>query len=782
MRVVVAPLAAAMLLSFSVDVAAAKVDTKFGDFNLGGTTVLPAPDLAKLSMEDSKQTGGPYRYGVLIDTQGMRLGAKGFGTWERVSRGQWRWSWDVMSPEAKSLDFHFSKIKLPASAQLLIRGQGEGNERLIDASKLSGNEFWSPYVLGERARLEITVDAREKSQLELEIGSVTHGYRGLFEGGDSLQKSGSCNVDTACSAGDAWRDQIDSVGHYTFNQGSSAYVCTGTLIGNTSGSTTPYFLTANHCMSTQTVVSTIVVYWNYQSSTCRTPGSSSSGTPLSRSIATHSQSGATLRATNSASDFSLIELSQAVPSGANPYWSGWDATGSTPSSAVGIHHPAGHEKRIAVEDQALSVSGYGGGSGSTHWRVMDWDQGTTEGGSSGSGLWNQNKLLVGQLHGGSAACGNNLSDYYGRLSVSWNGGGSSSSRLSNWLDPGSTGATSFPGYRAGSNPGDTTAPSVPGSLNANGSSSSVVGLSWSASSDTGGSGLAGYKIERCTGASCSNFSQVGTAASTSYNDTGLSASTTYRYRVRAYDGAGNNSGYSSIASATTQAGTQPGNMLYDGVPVTGLSGATGSQLQYVMNVPAGATNLVFNTSGSSGDADLYVKFGSQPTTSSYDCRSWSSSSNESCSFSTAQAGTYYVMVNAYSSYSGLSLVGNYDVDTTPPGGSYFENTTNVSIPDNNSTGVYSNISVSGRSGNAPSDLEVSVDIVHTYIGDLIVDLVAPDGSVYNLHNRSGGSADNISQTYTVNASSEAANGTWRLRVRDRARRDTGYIDGWSLQF
>ncbi|KJK47670.1 proprotein convertase P-domain-containing protein, partial [Streptomyces sp. NRRL F-4428] len=71
-------------------------------------------------------------------------------------------------------------------------------------------------------------------------------------------------------------------------------------------------------------------------------------------------------------------------------------------------------------------------------------------------------------------------------------------------------------------------------------------------------------------------------------------------------------------------------------------------------------------------------------------------------------------------------------------------------------------------GNAPATLKVGVKIVHTYIGDLKVDLVAPDGSVYTLHNRSGGSTDNINQVYTVNASSEAANGTWKLRVNDNA--------------
>ncbi len=329
---------------------------------------------------------------------------------------------------------------------------------------------------------------------------------------------------------------------------------------------------------------------------------------------------------------------------------------------------------------------------------------------------------------------------------------------------------------------DTTPPSTVSGLNATASSTSAIALSWSSASDTGGSGLAGYKIERCTGASCSNYTQIATTASTSFSNTGLAAATTYRYRVRAYDGAGNNGGYSSIASATTQsAGGGGGSVLTNGVPATGLSGATGTQLAYTIVVPAGASNLSFNLSGGSGDADLYVRFASAPTTSTYDCRSWASGNTESCSFASPQAGTYHVLLNAYATFSGASLVASFD----PPSGggaSFFQNTADVAIPDNNSTGVTSSITVSGRSGNAPSNLQVAVDIRHTYIGDLIVDLLAPDGSVYNLHNRSGGGTDNIIGTYTVNASSEAANGNWRLRVRDRARQDTGYINSWSLQF
>ncbi|NML50249.1 M28 family peptidase [Streptomyces sp. R302] len=119
--------------------------------------------------------------------------------------------------------------------------------------------------------------------------------------------------------------------------------------------------------------------------------------------------------------------------------------------------------------------------------------------------------------------------------------------------------------------------------------------------------------------------------------------------------------------------------------------------------------------------------------------------------------------------------------TTPPAGTVFENTADVSIPDNGAA-VTSSVTVSGVAGNAPAALAVGVDIIHTWRGDLVVDLIAPDGTVYNLHNRTGSSADNIQQTYTVNASSEVANGVWKLRVQDKASADTGYINGFKLTF
>ncbi len=175
-----------------------------------------------------------------------------------------------------------------------------------------------------------------------------------------------------------------------------------------------------------------------------------------------------------------------------------------------------------------------------------------------------------------------------------------------------------------------------------------------------------------------------------------------------------------------------------------------------------------------------MKFGSAPTTTVNDCKSESSTNTETCNIATAQVGTYHVLVYAYSTFSGLSLTGSY---TTGGGGSQtYSNGTDVNIPDNNATGVTSSIAVAGRSGNGGSATPVAVSVIHPYIGDLIVDLVAPDGSVYNLHNRTGGSADNIVNTVNVNLSGEGLNGTWKLRARDVAAADVGRIDSWSVTF
>lgn len=111
------------------------------------------------------------------------------------------------------------------------------------------------------------------------------------------------------------------------------------------------------------------------------------------------------------------------------------------------------------------------------------------------------------------------------------------------------------------------------------------------------------------------------------------------------------------------------NELINGTTVSNLAATTGDALYYTLDVPAGATDLSFNINGGSGDADMYVRFGSQPTTSTYDCRPYLSGNTETCTISNVQAGTYHVMVRAYSSFSGVNLTGSFTEPTSGGGGS-----------------------------------------------------------------------------------------------------------------
>jgi len=123
----------------------------------------------------------------------------------------------------------------------------------------------------------------------------------------------------------------------------------------------------------------------------------------------------------------------------------------------------------------------------------------------------------------------------------------------------------------------------------------------------------------------------------------------------------------SCGGGTTEPPTPPttGNVLENGVAKTNLGSST--DLSFTMEVPAGATELNFDMAGGTGDADLYVKFGSAPTSSSYDCRPYKGGNSEACPIASAQAGTYYVKVVAYSAFSGVSLTGSFTEPSTGGG-------------------------------------------------------------------------------------------------------------------
>ncbi|MFD9977555.1 M4 family metallopeptidase [Streptomyces sp. NPDC059017] len=165
--------------------------------------------------------------------------------------------------------------------------------------------------------------------------------------------------------------------------------------------------------------------------------------------------------------------------------------------------------------------------------------------------------------------------------------------------------------------------------------------------------------------------------------------------------------------------------------------------------------------------------------------------NSTTNYAGARTGTLAVATELYGAnsaevkavtdaWAGIN-VGSRPGGGEPGPGKVFENTNDVNIPDLGT--VSSPVAVTGIAGNAPSNLKVDVDIKHTWRGDLVIDLVAPDGTAYRLKNSSGSdSADDVIATYTVDASSEVANGTWNLRVQDVARYDTGYIRNVKLTF
>ncbi|MGC4978004.1 S8 family peptidase [Streptomyces sp. DT199] len=180
---------------------------------------------------------------------------------------------------------------------------------------------------------------------------------------------------------------------------------------------------------------------------------------------------------------------------------------------------------------------------------------------------------------------------------------------------------------------------------------------------------------------------------------------------------------------------------------------------------AGVAALLKSADPAATPADLRARLGTQATDTA--CPS-----DSRCTGTTAKNAFF-----GEGQVDALKAVGG----TTPPPGRYFENTADVTVADNAT--VESPITVSGVTGNAPAALKVGVDVKHTYRGDLVLSLVAPDGSVYSLEDfADGDSGDDVVKTYTVDASSETASGTWKLRVRDIATQDTGRIDAWNLTF
>ncbi len=393
-------------------------------------------DVQQLLVEDDaeEKQGVPQRFGFPFD---VNLNLTNSGSWQNFPDGSRIWTLSIVSTDAQSINLLYDNFWLPEGAELFIYNKDKS--MVIGAFTSQNNkahrQFATAPVQGDEIILELNLSPEVTYPGEISISRVVHAYRNIFEKMDKdYGSSGSCNNNVNCPEGDPWQDEINSVAMIIL--GSGFRWCSGSMINNVRQDLTPYFLTADHCLNSP---STFIFMFNYQSPTC-----SNINGPTTMTI-----QGSTLLASNGFSDFALLLLDETPPDSFNIFYSGWSNINTSATTSVGIHHPAGDIKKISFNDNPVSsTSYYSTSSGdNSHWRVDDWEDGTTEGGSSGSPLYDQNHRIIGQLHGGNASCGSITDDWYGKFSTSWDGS-AASNRLRDWLDPDNTGTTTMDGIDA----------------------------------------------------------------------------------------------------------------------------------------------------------------------------------------------------------------------------------------------------------------------------------------------------------------------------------------------
>lgn len=413
------------------------------------------PDVMELLREDeNREPFTPERMGVSIPVD---LTMRNAGNWIRLDNGDRLWRLKLQSASAAGLGLYFRNFHLAPGATLFV--YSEDGSHVIGAFTSGNNRhdgfFATEVVKGDCIIIEFLEPAGMVGNSDFTIEEILFVYRPMIFPGDRPgmeDRSGSCQVNTACSEGDEWRDQIRSVVRIQIKNGFVAYWCTGTIMNNTAADYSPYVLTADHCAkspggsyASAEDVSKWLFYFRYETVDCENASVEANKSLLgARKIASSSP------LDNNGSDFYLVLLNESIPPAYEPFYAGWDITGSLSPSGVSIHHPSGDVKKISTYLNPLTNSQWGTNPG-THYKVI-WNatangHGTTEGGSSGSPLFDNKGCVIGQLTGGESGC-YNLSgpDYYGKMSFSWLSNGSADSvRLKPWLDPVNSGLNSING-------------------------------------------------------------------------------------------------------------------------------------------------------------------------------------------------------------------------------------------------------------------------------------------------------------------------------------------------
>ncbi len=398
--------------------------------NLKSSYLIPTFNLKKVDIKKSIAYDSlNYTPNRFAEVEEVQIDIKKLGQQFILPDGKKIWLYKVQCENAYALGIGFKYFHIPDNSSLYI--YNFINNKILGAYTSNNNKddstFYVEPIIGNEAIIEYYEPEVSTFSGLLVIDKISKAYKNL--------ESIALYNDITCNEWQLYQTVKQSVCRIIFTDVDGSYYCSGSLINNTRFDGTPYFLTANHCINNSAAAASVIVYFNYQSDTCN-----------GNVINYQTLSGASLIANSSNTDFSLLLLKENPPAWYRPYFAGWDIRGIAPNKSAVIHHPKGLKKSIAISTLKGNIYPYGinwdDGSFSqprTHWEIT-FTNGTTDNGSSGSPLFNENLRIIGQLHGGD-----NTTNYYGALSVSWKNGNLANQRLQPWLDPDNTGVTYIDG-------------------------------------------------------------------------------------------------------------------------------------------------------------------------------------------------------------------------------------------------------------------------------------------------------------------------------------------------
>ena len=335
---------------------------------------------------------GPARVGVVREDGVLPLICRpGMAQEFSNDQGQRVWAFALRSPQAQGIRLRFSAVRLAGSEVTVYAPRGDRPfvSGPHDRTDPRGNlEIWTEALPGELVFVEVAGETFPS----MTIDQLVHMDR-VSQAVDETQDMplvGACDRFIECfNSSEVNQTCRQATGRMGFNSGGGSFVCTGTLLNDLDDETfVSYFLTANHCLSTQGEANTLTVTWFYEAGSCGGTDPGTAGFP--------SNTGATLLETASSNDFTFLRLDGDLPGGVG--FAGWTTSTDIPGDAHGIHHPAGNAK----EGTLFSKGGYPiycWGFLASNYEFTDIQEGRTQGGSSGSGLFDLSGHLYGQLYG-----------------------------------------------------------------------------------------------------------------------------------------------------------------------------------------------------------------------------------------------------------------------------------------------------------------------------------------------------------------------------------------------